>query len=248
MTLECYYCKKNFKKTENYKKHILFCEILYKSKKEKENEEDKFEKVPSIIELFTLVKDLLIKYDKLQRDNENLKQIINNRKKKINVIDWLNYNCKPEESFIEWFQNIELRENQLEYIFDQGNIDGIITILQEIFSLEKNLPIKCFTQNENIFYVFEKINDKKEWKIISNNELNLFFGSLNKKILSLFKNWQEKNIHKLENDDFTKEYIQKVRKILGKSESNEIENFKIKNKLFKILKINIKTIIEYDFS
>lgn len=248
MSLECNYCKKNFKKTENYKKHILFCEILYKSKKEKENEEEKFDKIPTIVELYDIVKDLTIKYDKLQRDNDNLKQIINNRKRKINVIDWLNYNCKPDECFIDWFSNIELRENQLEYIFDQGNIDGMLTILQELCSLNNNLPLKCFTQKENTFYVYEKNNDKNEWKIISNNELNLFFGSLNKKILSLFKTWQEKNTHKLENDDFAVEYIQKVRKILGKSESCEIENIKLKNKLYKFLKINVKTIIEYDFS
>ena len=248
MSYICNYCNKNFKKIENYKKHILFCEVVHKSKKEKENEEEEYERTPPIHEIFQLVKELTIKYDKLQRDNENLKQIINNRKRKINVIDWLNYNCKPDICFINWFTNIEIRENQLEYIFDQGNIEGTLTILQELCSLNNNLPIKCFTQKENTFYIYEKNKDKYEWKIISNDELNLFFGSLNKKILSLFKSWQEKNTHKLENDDFAVEYIQKVRKILGKSESTEIENIKIKNKLYKFLKINVKTIIEYDFS
>jgi len=250
MSYICKYCDKNFKKVENYKKHILFCEVLHKSKKEKENEEEEFEKTPSIHELFNIVKELTIKYDKLQRDNENLKQTINTRKKKVNVIDWLNYNCKPDETFINWISNIELRENQLEYIFDKGNIEGISLILQNICSINNNPPIKCFTQKENTFYIYENNNNnnKKEWKIISNEELVLFLKTLNKKILSVFKIWQEKNTEKLDNDDFAIEYIQKVRKILGKEESIEIENIKLKNKLYKFLKINIKTIIEYDFS
>lgn len=248
MTFVCNYCNKNFKKTENYKKHILFCQLLHKSKKEKENEEEEFEKTPSINEIFNIVKELTIKYDKLQRDNDNLKQIINTRKKKINVIDWLNYNCKPDETFINWVSKIELRENQLEYIFDSGNIEGMLLILEDICCSNNNIPLKCFTQKENTFYIYEKNNDKKEWKIILNEELTLFFGSLNKKILYLFKIWQEKNTEKLENDDFAIEYIQKVRKILGKGESTEVENIKLKNKLYKVLKINIKTIIEYDFS
>ena len=248
MTYICNYCNKNFKKIDNYKKHILFCEVLHKSKKEKEDDEEEFEKTPSIHEIFHIVKELTIKYDKLQRDNENLKQIINTRKKKINVIDWLNFNCKPDETFINWISKIELRENQLEYIFDQGNIEGTLLILQDICSNNNNLPLKCFTQKENTFYIYEKNNNKYEWKIISNEELVLFFGNLNKKILSLFKIWQEKNTEKLENDDFALEYIQKVRKILGKGESIEVENIKLKNKLYKFLKINIKTIIEYDFS
>ena len=124
----------------------------------------------------------------------------------------------------------------------------MLLILEDICCSNNNIPLKCFTQKENTFYIYEKNNDKKEWKIILNEELTLFFGSLNKKILYLFKIWQEKNTEKLENDDFAIEYIQKVRKILGKGESTEVENIKLKNKLYKVLKINIKTIIEYDFS
>jgi hypothetical protein len=244
MSLICNHCNKNFKSKENYKNHILFCEIVYKNQKERQEEYELNEDIPSISDIFKITKQLVVKYDKLQHDYNNLKQLINNRKKKINVVDWLNINCKPDINFIEWYNNLSLKENHLEYIFSEGNIDGLSQILQELCSDISTLPIKCFTQKENTFYIYEN----NIWKIISNNELNLFFGSLNKQILNLFKIWQEKNTSKLEDDNFAIEYIQKVRKILGKNDTIEVENIKLKNKFYKFLKVNIKTIIEYDFS
>ncbi len=251
MVLQCKYCNRIYKKQINYTQHILFCEILNKTKQEKEQEEDILDTIPSQYELFQIVKILISKYDKLNKDNENLKQLISNRKKKLNVIDWLNLNCNPNITFLEWLNNIKIEEKELEYVFNLGNIDGIILILQEYCSTieNNNIPIKSFNQKENTIYIYEIENNKKGiWKIISKEELDLLFGTLNKKIIDIFKIWQEKNISKLEQDDFAIEYIQKVRKILGKTENQDIENNKLRNKLYKYLKVNIKTLIEYDFN
>lgn len=251
MVFECPSCNKNYQRKDLFNRHKVFCEFLYKTKKENDKEEEELEKIPSLPELFDIVKELTIKYNKLQKDNEILKQNINNRKKKINVIDWLNNNNKPDLTFKRWTDNICLEDKDLNYMFTYGNIDGTLQILQDICAIDTmNLPIKCFNQKINTFYVYDvdEENEETNWKIISTNELKLFFKNINNRVINLFKDWQEKNIYKLDNDDFAITYIQNVRKLLGKDESLDIEFIKLKSKFYKYLKTNIKTIIEYDFS
>ena len=245
MVYSCKICNKEYKNKEYFLRHESFCHMLHKSKKEKENELEQLDNIPSISILFNIVKELIIKYDKLEKDNNNLKKLLYKRQEKINVIDWLNRNINNITNFNIWYENLLFTMNDLEFIFNKGNIDGLIEILNKIIIDKDNIPIKCFENKENTFYIF---NNNNKWKIITNEEFNLFIKNLNRKIQILFGIWQENNKHKLENEKFAEEYISKMQKILGKNIPFEIEVNKIKNKMYKLLKTNIKTLIQYDFT
>ena len=248
MVFNCVICNKEYKSKDSFKKHELFCQTLSRSKKERENELEEMDNLPNLRELFNLTKDLLIKYEKLEKENHNIKQIIYKRQKKINVIEWLNKNVYPLKEFKEWYLNLEFVTENLDLIFENGNIEGTCKILDKIISDKNEIPIKCFSEKENTFYIYEKNEEfVKKWRILTNEELISFLKSINKKISKLFVNWQEKNKEKLEDEKFAMDYIKKIQKILGKNESFESECNKIKNKLFKLLKCNTKNLIEYDF-
>ena len=80
------------------------------------------------------------------------------------------------------------------------------------------------------------------------NQLKILFNILNKKIINLFNKWQSSKLNELEKEKFSEEYIKKVQKIIGK-DINDFSQFnKFKNKLYNDIKVNIKNIIEYNFS
>lgn len=245
MVYICKSCQKEYRNKESFLRHENFCILLHSSRREKEKELEQLDSIPSLSCLFNITKELLVKYDKLQKDHDNLKQLVYKRQKKINVIQWLNNNINNIEDFDIWYKNLTFNIDHLEYIFKLGNIDGLIEILNNIIIDKNNIPIKCFGEKENTFYIFNKNNN---WKIITNEQLIQFIKNLNRKITNLFGSWQENNKHKLQDEKFAEEYILKMQKVIGKDIPFEIEANKIKNKIYKLLKTNIKTLIEYDFT
>jgi hypothetical protein len=87
MVFNCVICNKEYKSKDSYKKHELFCQTLSRSKKERKKELEEMDSVPNLRDLFNITKELLLKYEKLERENNNLKQLIYKRQKKINVIE-----------------------------------------------------------------------------------------------------------------------------------------------------------------
>jgi hypothetical protein len=245
MVYTCKSCQKEYKNKECFIRHENFCIFMNTSKREKEKELEEIDSIPSLFTLFNITKELLVKYDKLQKDHDNLKQLVYKRQKKINVIHWLNNNINNIEDFDIWYKNLVFNIDHLEFVFNLGNIDGLIEILNNLIIDKNIIPIKCFGEKENTFYVFNKNNN---WKIMTNEETNQFIKYLNKKITNLFGIWQENNKHKLQDDKFAEEYILKMQKVIGKDIPFELQASKIKNKIYKFLKTNIKTLIEYDFT
>ena len=131
----CEYCGKEYKRKINFDKHFILCEIVYKAKKnkriDKENEEIDSE-MPSPKQMYQIIQELSLKYDKLEAKMELMSKWIDKTKKKINVLDWLNSssNLKPELIFDNLADNITILESDLDLLFN-GNFDNI---LNEIFT------------------------------------------------------------------------------------------------------------------
>jgi uncharacterized protein (DUF342 family) len=76
----CSYCGKSYVKQNNLNKHIGICELIYNAKRNSYdiNEEDE---LPSQQQLFSLLKELTYKYNKLE---EKVKELTKNIPKKKN--------------------------------------------------------------------------------------------------------------------------------------------------------------------
>lgn len=249
MQFQCSICHKTYKRKTNYDKHVILCQILSNSKNDREREEEENNDIPSYKDLYFIVKDLASKYQDLKKDYDLLLSWVNQKKKKLNIIDWLNEHYKIEIYFDDWLNSIQITKIHLDYIFKFDYIDGIMYILHELCPLNDhdnfNLPIKAFNQKENVFFIFQK-DDK--WEVMSISLFNKFINTISKKLLDLFKAWQDENFHKMDDEKFQKIYIENVKKIIGGDTSIDCQNNKIKNKLFKYLKSNLKNVIEYEFT
>lgn len=244
----CLHCQKIYKRKNCRDKHSVLCKFKH-NKRDMIDNNSNCSNNASISDLYTIIVDLSLKYDKLQADYDLLSNYIKQKKRKINIIEWLNINCKPDISYNSWFDSIQLVNKHLEYIFDYDFVDGVLYILQEILNIEnEGLPIKAFDHKDGILYIYEEYNDddlQGGWHIMTGETFQKLIRNISLKLMALFKIWQDENSDKMENEKFAELYISNLKKVMGKTDYNTQYN-KIRNKLYKYLKVSLKNIM-YEF-
>jgi len=248
---ECGYCNKQYKRKMNYDKHMLLCNIIRKTPSEKLNEREQ-DDLPTIRELYTVIQSLLEKQEKFEKQIEKMSSWINNNRKKINVLDWLNTNHTDCIDYNEWLNGLIISENDMELIFNHGFIEGMKYIINKICSNDncnthiehKNgLPIKAFEQKEGTLFIYTNEN----WEIMSSSLFELLFNTITKGLTKQLKFWQDKNKHRLYQNGFTEIYIENVKKITGGDLSRDQQYHRVKQYLYNHLKVNIKQIVQHEF-
>ena len=81
----CKFCNREYKEKFNHDRHAQTCEFLSKTRREQDNEIDRFEKLPTQKEMFLLIQELSRRITKLEKENSQLKGSIK-RKLKFNDI------------------------------------------------------------------------------------------------------------------------------------------------------------------
>jgi hypothetical protein len=255
---KCGYCNKEYKLKQNYDRHSISCELYYKTNSEKK--EDK-EKVPTVKELYGIILDMSVKYSKLEKKVEELTKWNAAKKKKLNIIEWLNEkypndnnnsNNSKSNTFSKWLNTIQISRIHLEKVFKSDYINSIVEIIHEL----SDDIIKAFDQKENVFFIYdtnnenEEVNIKKEnsWKVMSSQIFIHLINLINKKLLNEFVNWQKKNKYRMYEDEFSSIYTANIKKITCMHLSQEQIQNKIKKDLYKTIKMNLQNIVEYEFS
>lgn len=241
----CKYCNRNYKLKPNYDKHYLLCDTLNKSICSK-NKSDNNDHIPSLRDMFTLILELTAKNSKLEQKVEELSKWAESKKKKLNVIDWLNEKYTKNIKYSEWLAEISISRNHLEAVFKSDMVTGCYEILESLLSLHKeNAPIKAFDQKENILFIY---NNDNKWEILSPTMFVNLMNILSKNILTEFIKWQTENKDKMFQDEFSNMYARNVQKIMGGNLTQEQIHMRVKKEIYNHLKMNLRNIVEYEFS
>ena len=144
----CIHCGKSYIKRVNLDKHSVICELLNNSKKSKlVIEED--DPLPSQRKMFQMLIELGMKFNKLEENMEEINKWVVKKKKKINVLEWLNANMTPNivfDSISPDVKNIEYMVSALHVFnkysfavetilsFSDGFIDLPLIVFLYIFS------------------------------------------------------------------------------------------------------------------
>jgi len=254
ITYSCSYCSKSYSRKDALNKHTLLC--AFNSKKSIDRSKSNFDSdIPNIQQMYSIIVDLSLKYDKLQSDYDKLSKWVQQKKKKINIIEWLNEKCIPSITHDKWLDEIILTRKHLNYVFSYDFVDGILFILQDFLIIDNDNilnTIKAFDHKEGALFVYDKINQDNDventiikWHIMTVEEFQKMIRCISLKIIVEFKKWQDENMDKMDDEAFSKEYIINFKKVMGNSDYYSQYN-KIRNKLYKYLKINLKNIL-YEF-
>jgi hypothetical protein len=240
----CKFCGKSYKKRENLDKHIVLCDLLNKSKKVSFEDDDDFV-IPNAKHMFQMLLELGKKYNSLEDKMMEMTKWVSKKKKKINVIDWLNTNLEQKFVFDNLVSTIIVTSENAMAILDNSFYDVLLDIFSSTLFVMENKPIFAFTQKVNTLYIYQ--NDG--WIIASKEKLMWFFNKIHMKLIDVFYSWKKIKILEAgsNKDKFETACDKAIIKLM--SIDFRVENIysKTKNILFNGLKTDMKALVEYEF-
>lgn len=236
----CEYCNKEFRENFNYVRHIRCCQFLSKSTRERNNDIEKIEVVPSNRELLDLIQNLYLRMDRLEKENGKLKHL-NNQKKKLSVAEYLNDLCKPSIMVESWIESLlNTVEKTLDFVFESDLLTGMKSIIDNGLNDFDRIPFATFESQPNVIYRYdERVN---EWTKSTHDDFNKILSKISYHfIVEFVRCWYNTNKTKIDNDEHYKQMYQDYYlKILGgnrlsaDSRNNRVRQYfisKIKQKL-----------------
>jgi hypothetical protein len=242
----CLSCSTEFKYKKQHSEHILCCAFLKERTKERNtNMELVDDRIPSDRMLYELVKNLALKYDRLEKEVEDLRRIARKEKKKIDILDYLRQHQAPAKKYQQWMKEIEVQPRYLEIVFENNIIMGVTKLVEDYISGFTNdqLPLAAFSHKSGQIYIY-----KEAWAPINPETLNTLFDILSTRFLISYTQWEAENPDlKRENEETAKLKMQYKRKILGTYISDDTKYKRFSTHVFDCLKQGIRTITEYEF-
>ena len=138
---------------------------------------------------------------------ENMQKWVDRRKKKLNIIDWLQKQEKPEKMFEEWYKEIFILKEEIEILLHNSFIVVFTEIIQRIFTLyackETLIPIYASVDKPNILYIYKnqtqvQTQTNGKWIESSKEDLLELFKQIHFQMVKAFledKKRKEENIN-----------------------------------------------------
>jgi len=200
------------------------------SKTENELNREEMNDMPSVSQMYSIIKELTFNYNHLKSDLEEMKKHVYKTKKKIYLLEWLKEKVHPTTNIKTYIDKLDININLLtEHGFEKGLV----------FLFDKNkegkeeiIPIRCFDQHKNCLFIFEN-----EWKICSDEQFQNIVDTLHTKILRIVSQISI-DIH-----DSNDNYCIIIKKLLHQN----TDYLQIKKNIYQQLKSNVMNIVEYEF-
>ena len=141
--MNCINCQKKYTRKTSYDKHLVLCDFINTNKRGRRLIIEEDGDIPTYNQLVTIVQELSLKYSKLETKLDEMQKWGDNKKKKIDIVAWLNSNA-PNIEYDEWYKHINVT---IESSFEHNIIQIFLEILQE------NL---ITNQKQKLHYVWEK--------------------------------------------------------------------------------------------
>ena len=243
----CINCGKGYKTRISLEKHVILCELIYNSKKNPTIEED--EPIPSPHRMYQMLIELSQKYNRLDEKVDELNKWVIKKKKKINVLEWLNANIIPELVFGNTVEKVIILDEDVEFMLNNTFNDTLNVIFSRSIYIinEQNNPIFAFSQKSNIFYVYDKTEDACVWMELSKEKLIRFLCTVHMKISKAFYEWKKKNKEMLSEDRMATLCDKATVKLMSQEFKQESTLSKIRSIMYGKMKTDMKALVEYEF-
>jgi hypothetical protein len=250
----CIYCGKSYKKKTNMDKHTLLCELISDSKKRKNlitEDENMDQDIPSNRKMYQILLELGSRFNKMEEKMDEINKWIIKKKKKINVIEWLNMNMKPEILFDNLIEKIIVTHDDIKYLFEKTFIETLNHIFSKsIYNLindpNYNIPIFAFVQKTNIFYIYE--TRESGWIELSKDQLVKFLNKVHMKLFRVFSEYKRLHNEELRNDESFSVLCDKTSvKMMNIDFRQENILGKTKTIMYSKMKTDMKALVEYEF-
>ena len=228
----CINCQKKYTRKSAFDKHSILCDFINANKRGRRLIIEEEDDIPSYNQLVKIVQELSLKYSKLEIKLDEMQKWVDNKKKKIDIITWLNKNATPIE-FDEWYKNIRVT---IDKSFDNNIIQIFLEIMQENLT---GKPIHCFNQ-KNAFYICEN-----GWRQLLPPDFIRLLKNIQFKLVGKLCEWKNTIPNYENNDKMVELYDKTMYKLMTYNE--DINMNKIKMGLYSHLRVDLKNVFEYEF-
>jgi len=245
-SLCCKYCGKNYLKKTNLDKHVILCELLNDSKTKTTVEDN--DEVPSQRKMYQIMLEMGNKLNKLDEKVDELNKWVVKKKKKINVVEWLNGHITPEIKFDSLIEKIIVNKDDVNYLFQNNFADTLNNIFsRNIYNVsESEYPIFAFVQKANIFYVYE--NEEAGWMELNREKLVKFLNRVHTKLYKLYLEWKKEHRSEIDEDEKLSLLCDKTTcKMMDVDFRQEAILGKIRANMYGRMKTDMKALVEYEF-
>jgi len=244
----CVHCGKSYKKKTNLDKHVILCELLSKTKKIPCFEDEDEDEVISQRKMYNILLELGAKFNRLEEKVDELNRWVVKKKKKINVMEWLNANMTPQIKFDSLIEKIIITQDDIKYLFENSFADTLNQIFsRNIYNLSENeYPIFAFIQKSNVFYIYE--DDQTKWCELSREKLIKFLNRVHMKLLKVYIEYKKENAEKIRDDESFSILCDKTSiKIMSTDFRQDTILGKIKTNMYTRMRTDMKGLVEYEF-
>jgi hypothetical protein len=239
---KCPHCIKEYKRKSTLEKHVFLCAISSKTSKEKQDYLEELENLPNHETMYKMIIDLQTRYLELEKKFKNINQQQIKQNNKIDVLDWLNTNIKPEHSYIDWYTTIDMNFQLLKYIFDKDFINGMALIFKDLYDKNNSIPIRCFDHKSKQLYVYDK---DYRWKQLGDEDFIIMINTIHRKVVIQFNKWHSDNPEYTNDTNKSDVFHDNLIKVMGAKGDRDKSLRQIKIKIYNYLKFDLKSKIEF---
>ena len=247
----CVACNKHYTKKSSLDKHKILCDFKMKTKRERQIEFEELGDLPDHIHLVKIVQELSLKIVSMEEKMSDMQKWVEKKKKKLNVIAWLNDNIVSTIGFKEWINTLFIVEAEhFEYLMENNLFQTIQRVFEYNLQKKDNFvyPIRCFAEKAGLFYICEKNQDgNSDWYQLELADmiliLKIFYNRMNKELTK----WKLENQHNFDDSKISDTFNKAVIKLMNLTFTQDANLTRIKNGLYNYLKTDLKSMIEYEF-
>lgn len=250
MNYECNTCGKIYKRESHYVSHRVFCEEMFKSRQDTMNQME----LPSSQVMYSVMHQLLLKVDRLQKEVETLRKQVKSQTK-TNIVDYLNANTKVTTQELAYLfndkdgiqrRNIfkfndEKRDILKDILMDSSYDECVVRMIRYLFKEENKTthPVQAFTTHNNAVYIYDIDNEK--WRPMSKADIIQFTNYCHSYVLNLFKEWKDSKAENIKNDNwfYSNMYVPTMNRILKAT----ISQSNMRTMLYDHLKQDVKQFV-----
>jgi ribosomal protein L7/L12 len=247
----CEYCNKQYTRKSAFKRHVVLCEVLHQSKRVQQCQEEEETDIPSTKQLYSIIQELAMKCNRMEEKMDIMQKWVDQKKKKINVIEWLMTNRECDIIFTDWVKKIYVDEGDITSLMEKSFVETAINTLKNNIkkSEDESLPIACFAEKTNKLYIYDKCGDTFQWMKLTSDGFASIVRQIHAKYLKQMCEWRDANRSLMDGSDKVGDvYNKAMLKVMGFDFNKENNLSKIRAPLYTWLKVEIKEIFEYEFS
>ena len=149
--------------------------------------------------------------------------------------------------FQRWIEDLPIIESDIEYLMNNNIFQTIHKVWDKLELLK--IPISCFCQKSNLFYIYVNDNDKGNfWRKMQNEDFIKLLQKIQHKFIHVIGQWYNNNLSEIKNNDgMSITYNKMIIQIMNISLTHDNNFSKIHSNLYNYLKMDLKNLIEYEF-